>query len=144
MRIMTSYKVKIKHYNHIFRDTVEQYRKAVRFFLEVCDARWTELSMLTGKGRNNWMERLTIQTAKNPSPEYNFSREFYKFPCYLGLAGDRPKEIRCGLHRAPLRRAQGMCTHPSEVREAVVPSLRFPGRTGTPYETGLGAADPVR
>ena len=86
MRIMTSYKVKIKHYNHIFRDTVEQYRRAVRFFLEVCDARWAELSALTGKGRNNRMERLTIQTAKNSSPEYNFSQEFYKFPCYLRRA----------------------------------------------------------
>ena len=86
MRIVTSYKVKIRHYNHIFRDTVEQYRRAVRFFLEVCDARWAELSTLTGKSRNNRLERLTIQTKKNPAPEYGFSQGFYKFPSYLRRA----------------------------------------------------------
>lgn len=86
MRIMTSYKVKVKHYNHIFRETVEQYRRAVRFFLEVCAARWSELSAFTGKGRNNRLERLTIRTKKNPAPEYGFSQGFYKFPSYLRRA----------------------------------------------------------
>lgn len=86
MRIMTSYKVKIRHYSNIFRDTIEQYRRAVRFFLEVCDAEWQELSDLIGKGRNNRLERLTIRTAKNPAPKYDFSQEFYKFPCYLRRA----------------------------------------------------------
>lgn len=86
MRIMTSYKVKIKYYNHIFRDTMEQYRRAVQFFLEICDTQWQELSGLSGKSKNNQLEHLTIRTAKNPAPEYDFSQEFYKFPCYLRRA----------------------------------------------------------
>lgn len=104
MRIMTSYKVKIKHYNHIFRDTVKQYRRAVRFFLEVCDAEWQELSGLSGKSRNNRMEHLTIRTKKNPSPEYDFSQEFYKFPSYL--------------RRAAIQEALGLCSGYRERLEA--------------------------
>lgn len=43
MNIFSSYKVKIKHYNHIFEQTVEIYRNAVSFFIEVCDKEWDVL-----------------------------------------------------------------------------------------------------
>ena len=110
MRIVTSYKVKIKHYNHIFRDTVEQYRRAVRFFLEVCDARWAELSTLTGKSRNNRLERLTIQTKKNPAPEYGFSQGFYKFPSYLRRAAIQEA---LGLYSAYRKNLEAWEMHPA-------------------------------
>lgn len=32
MQIYSTYSVKIKHYNHIFKDTVSVYRDAVDFF----------------------------------------------------------------------------------------------------------------
>ena len=40
MKIFTTYSVKIKHYNHIFKDTVSIYRKAVDFFIDVCLDKW--------------------------------------------------------------------------------------------------------
>ena len=33
MDIYTSYSIKIKHYNHIFKETVARYRDAVNFFM---------------------------------------------------------------------------------------------------------------
>ena len=36
MKVISSYKVKILHYNHIFDETVSAYQKAVAFFLHVC------------------------------------------------------------------------------------------------------------
>ena len=46
MNIFSSYKVKIKHYNHIFEQTVEIYRNAVSFFIDVCDKEWDVLEPL--------------------------------------------------------------------------------------------------
>lgn len=62
MKVISSYKVKILHYNHIFDETVSAYRKAVAFFLHVCGQEWADLEPLKMKERNNYMERLTIRT----------------------------------------------------------------------------------
>ena len=86
MKIISSYKVKIKYYNEIFADTVAIYRKAVSFFMQICDAEWTTLEPLSGKNRNNCMEALSIRTARNPNPKYDFRVDFYKFPSYLRRA----------------------------------------------------------
>ena len=48
MQIYTTYKVKIKHYNHIFKDTVAIYRNAVDYLISVCNAKWDELSQIDG------------------------------------------------------------------------------------------------
>lgn len=40
MKIKTTYKVKIKHYNHIFKDTVRIYRSAVDYIIKVCLNEW--------------------------------------------------------------------------------------------------------
>lgn len=37
MKIYSSYKVKIKHYNKIFSQTVEVYRNTVSFFIDICE-----------------------------------------------------------------------------------------------------------
>ena len=36
MRYYSLYSVKIKHYNHILKETVSLYRKVTDFFLQVC------------------------------------------------------------------------------------------------------------
>ena len=86
MNIISSYKVKIKHYNNIFNQTVSLYRQAVSFFIEVCDEEWATLSELKGNDRFNKMEALILTTKKNPSPKYPFNSRFYKMPCYLRRA----------------------------------------------------------
>ena len=86
MKIISSYKVKIKHFNKIFTQTVLLYRQAVSFFLNVCENEWQVIEPLTGNHRNNYIESITITTKKHPNPIYNFNTGFYKFPSYLRRA----------------------------------------------------------
>lgn len=83
MNIFSSYKVKIKHYNHIFEQTVEIYRNAVSFFIDVCDKEWDVLEPLKNLERCRKIEELTLHTKKNQNPKYNFNERFYKMPSYL-------------------------------------------------------------
>ena len=83
MNIFSSYKVKIKHYNHIFEQTVEIYRNAVSFFIDVCDKEWDVLEPLKSKEKLSCIEKFTLQTNNNQNPKYNFNERFYKMPAYL-------------------------------------------------------------
>jgi IS605 OrfB family transposase len=83
MKIISSYKVKIKEYNGIFTETVRIYRAAVAFFIGVCEKEGDLLLSLKGKKRNNYIETVTISTEKHPDPKYRFNDGFYKFPSYL-------------------------------------------------------------
>ena len=83
MNIFSSYKVKIKHYNHIFEQTVEIYRNAVSFFIDVCDKEWDVLEQLKNLEKCRKIEELTLQTKKNQNPKYDFNERFYKMPAYL-------------------------------------------------------------
>lgn len=83
MNIFSSYKVKIKHYNHIFEQTVEIYRNAVSFFIDVYDKEWVVLDSLKKLERCRKIEELTLQTKKNQNPKYDFNKKFYKMPSYL-------------------------------------------------------------
>lgn len=84
MQIYTTYKVKIKHYNHIFKDTVVVYRKAVDYLIDVCNANWDELSQIDGSlNKQRYIEVLVHATKYNPHPKYDFDMKFYKMPSYL-------------------------------------------------------------
>lgn len=85
MKIFSSYSVKIKHYNHIFKDTVAIYRSAVDYLISVCLEEWNTVSGIQGNLlRQQYMERLCHATADNSDPKYTgFDRRFYKFPSYL-------------------------------------------------------------
>ena len=84
------YSVKIKHYNHILKPTLNIYRHAVDFLISVSLEEWNDLSILgTQNERVNRMEQLTVRTKNNPSPKHCFEdadKGFYKFPCYLRRA----------------------------------------------------------
>lgn len=87
MLMTMTYSVKIKHINHLFDVTTKLYRNAVDFFLSVCLGNWDMIKLEnTLTHRVNYMEYLTVKTKNNPSPAYDFSSEFYKFPCYLRRA----------------------------------------------------------
>ena len=87
MQIVTSYSVKIKKYNHIFKETISVYRKAVDFFIEVAFGEWNVLKEIDSiHYRQSHMEKICIRTAAHPEPEYPFETQekcFYKFPSYL-------------------------------------------------------------
>ena len=86
LKIISSYKVKIKHYNKIFADTANIFRMAIAFFIQVCDSEWAVLKPLAGKQRNNYLESITHATVKYPNPKYGFDKDFYKMPSYLRRA----------------------------------------------------------
>jgi IS605 OrfB family transposase len=84
MQIYTTYKVKIKHYNHIFKDTVAIYRNAVDYLIDVCNTQWDDISQLSGSlEQQRYVEAMIHSTKNNPAPKYDFDQHFYKMPSYL-------------------------------------------------------------
>ena len=84
MVIHTMYKRKIKHYNHIFNDTVRLYRGAVDYLISVCMDHWTEVAAIPKElERKTYVESMIHKTKDNPVVPYDFDDRFYKFPSYL-------------------------------------------------------------
>ena len=87
MKIVSTYKVKIRKTHGAFKNTVEQYRLAVDFFISVVLAEWEYLSQISSSlDQQRAVEILTHRTSNNPSPKYDFAKDFYKFPSYLRRA----------------------------------------------------------
>lgn len=86
MDIIKTAKCKILNYASIFDDTVNIYRSALSFYINVCYKEWNDISTLESKYRNNYIEQITHKTSKNPDVKYDFDSSFYKFPCYLRRA----------------------------------------------------------
>ena len=85
MKIYTTYSVKIKHYNSIFKYTVAVYRSAVDFLISICLNEWDVVSAINGNHlQQQYVEHLCHATKDNPSPKYkDFDRKFYKMPSYM-------------------------------------------------------------
>ena len=83
MRIYTAYKAKIKHYNHIFKDTVRIYRNVVDYLINVCLENWNSICEFKGQNRLTYIETLIHSTKEHPVPLYDFDARFYKLPTYL-------------------------------------------------------------
>ena len=88
MKIISTYSVKIKHYNHIFKDTIAVYRDAVDFLINVSLNEWKDISPINeALLRQQYIERLCHVTSNNPTVKYtSFDKKFYKLPCYLRRA----------------------------------------------------------
>ena len=87
MKTKAMYSQKIKHYNRVFKETIEAYRDAVTFFISVCMEEWDIISFQTSPLRRmNALEAMTHPTAKRPDVPHcfdNANKRFYKFPSYL-------------------------------------------------------------
>jgi IS605 OrfB family transposase len=84
MKIISTYGVKIKTYNHIFKETVEVYRHATDFLIQVCLNEWEQISPLKGQNRLTYVEALIHVTDRHPDVKYTkFDKQFYKLPSYL-------------------------------------------------------------
>ncbi len=83
MQIYTTYSVKIKHYNHIFKDTVTIYRRAADYLISVCLDNWDSISEFRGQNKLAFVESLIHGTKGNPDPVYDFDTKFYKMPSYM-------------------------------------------------------------
>lgn len=84
MKINSTYKVKIKHYNHIFKDTVTVYRGATDYIINVCLENWDYISNIeTNLNKKTYVENLIHKTKDNPNVLYDFDKKFYKLPSYI-------------------------------------------------------------
>lgn len=73
----------LTHGSKTFDPTLKIYREALTFLVEAIDKEWEIIEGLTTKDVTRLVERLVHRTKKNPSPKYDFTSKFYKFPSYL-------------------------------------------------------------
>lgn len=67
----------------LLHNTVSEFRRLVRCLVGVVNTHWSTIGLLDAKSQIPAIEKLVHQTAKNPSPKYQyFNRRFYKFPSY--------------------------------------------------------------
>lgn len=83
MKRIDSYKVKIINMNNALNDTINIYRKALAFYIDVINKEWERFDGLQSKSQVNLAEKLTHATKDNPEPQYDFGSLFYKYPSYL-------------------------------------------------------------
>ena len=87
MDIVSTYSVKIKEYNHVFKESIEQYRSAVKFFVDVCLKEWNELSLISNtQYQQSYVESKTVTTKNRKTVPYDFNKVCYKMPAYLRRA----------------------------------------------------------
>lgn len=69
--------------NHVLKDTVRIYHKAVSFICDVVLKEWENIDKIsTSKEQINFVEHLIHNTTRNKA-KYNFDEKFYKFPSYF-------------------------------------------------------------
>ena len=89
LKIHSTYSVKLNNgvNGRAFQQTVRLYRKAVDFYIAVMLQEQKEFFRLSNQNAAvRLAEQLSVATKKRPSVRYDFSNEFYKFPCYLRRA----------------------------------------------------------
>jgi IS605 OrfB family transposase len=83
MGLISSYGVQIKNIDFNIRDTVNIYREAVAFCIDICDKEWINISTIKKPlERKTFVENL-IHSTKTNTAKYDFDKRFYKFPSYL-------------------------------------------------------------
>ena len=82
----TSYKVKITDFGSIFDDTLNIYRAALSYLINVADAEWESIKDInSSKLQMNYVESL-VHSTSNRIAKYDFDERFYKFPSYFRRA----------------------------------------------------------
>lgn len=76
----------LSHGSKTLDATLEVYREALSFIVDVINREWSSIEGLTTKEVTQVVERYIHQTRNNPSPKYNFTTSFYKFPSYFRRA----------------------------------------------------------
>ena len=85
MKITSTYSVRLLNFNRVFDDTVEVYRHAVDYFIELVMANWNTHFANLSRANDciRVAEGLSVRTIKRPMTPYNFCHDFEKFPSYL-------------------------------------------------------------
>ena len=88
MKITSTYSVRLRNFNRVFDDTVEVYRHAVDYFIELVIANWNTHFANLSRANDciRVAESLSVRTKKRLMTPYNFCHDFVKFPSYLRRA----------------------------------------------------------
>lgn len=87
MKIMTTYKTKIRDSHSALANTVGIYRQAVDFLIGVALEEWNSLKEIERSlEKQRAIECAIHHTKSNPCPKYDFDSRFGKFPSYLRRA----------------------------------------------------------
>ena len=119
MQIVSSYGVEVKKQNIPIRHTLDIFRKAVSYLVEVYAESWEELSEIgNAQKRFNEAEHLVHETKKNRA-RFAFDRHFPKMPSarVLGTACSHARQHGATRHgwpgktigRRPSRRNRSPC-----------------------------------
>ncbi|WP_302172461.1 hypothetical protein [Megasphaera elsdenii] len=96
MKIMTTYKTKIRDSHRALANTVGIYRQAVDFLIGVALEEWNALKEIERSlEKQRAIECVIHHTKSNPCPKYDFDSRFGKFPSYLSSVPYRRKTVRC-------------------------------------------------
>ena len=120
MKLMSTYAVKISRsadIRSILSATAGTYRKAVDFFIGVCNKEWDVISACKEQSKKvNAAESFTVRTKTRPFVPYDFSQDFYKFPSYLRRAAIAEAVGKVSSYRSNLKnweaedkRTRGKC-----------------------------------
>ena len=89
MKIVSSYSVRLLDVGKLLAPTIQIYRAAVAFLIDVADKEWDTVGPIFKEGNlkgQQQLERLVHGTKSHPNPKYDFDAGFYKFPGYFRRA----------------------------------------------------------
>ena len=118
MKITSTYSVRLRNFNRVFDDTVEVYRHAVDYFIELVMANWNTHFANLSRANDciRVAEGLSVRTKKRLMTPYNFCHDFMKFPSYLrraaikaayGQVSSYQMDIEAGAKGPAARSAEG-------------------------------------
>ena len=115
MKFMSTYAVKISRSADL-RSTLSAtagiYRKAVDFFIGVCDREWDVISLRKMQTEKvNAIESFTVKTSKRLAVPYDFGKDFYKFPSYLRRAAISEAIGKISSYRSNLKNWEAADPH---------------------------------
>lgn len=97
MEITSTYSVRLHNFNRVFDDTVEVYRNAVDFFIELTMTHW-ESHFANLSQANDCIraaESLSVRTIKRPMTTYNFVRILKNFRAIFAELLSKLRMGRC-------------------------------------------------
>ena len=86
MKIIKTTKLKIISHTKSLEPTIKIYNEALSFYIDVVSKEWDNIESLKSNEQLRLLEKLTHKTKKNLNVQYDFDKEFYKFPSYLRRA----------------------------------------------------------
>ena len=97
MKIISTYSVRLRNFNRVFDDTVEVYRHAVGYFIELVIANWNTHFANLSRANDciRVAEGLSVRTKKRLMTPYNFCHDFMKFPATFAEPPSRLHTGRC-------------------------------------------------